>query len=525
MAANSILQNVYYHYSLDHPDIASKIDPSFFGSKLLQNAYRLAKDYVEKYRSAPTLEQMKEIVMINNMQEQIQDDLLSILYAQKAMLGSYTEDWLRDQVESWAKLAAIKSTLTNVAAYIKLNEDEAENGAATEIVEHAKAMFNKTCSLDFDDDMSGGGADFWDAESHKQKLMVRSPSGYPFIDMCLKGGLFAGSLTVFAAAPKTGKSLWMCNLCAKSVERGENCCYISLELPEEMVTSRIGSNIFSIDSMEYEKVAEDSVAFKERINQYRKSCLIQPGTLIVKDFPTSQLTPFELQTWLLEKEESLSTEGKPFKFKNVFVDYINIMKSPSKNTDNLYVKIKDIAEQLRAVGKIGGWAIISATQTTRDQQNSTDITTNQISESYGLGSTCDAMFGIIADALMMAQGRYYLKCLYDRVAPYANKKKLFNCDFKYLRITEDETEGVIDTALEVPAITQQKFIKGAANMRNQQSQQQTFTPGAIAPPSTPPDQSVNLLDIPNQTPQPNNFSSPLFNVKGAGLFDSKPNQT
>ena len=57
------------------------------------------------------------------------------------------------------------------------------------------------------------------------------------------------------------------------------------------------------------------------------------------------------------------------------------------------------------------------------------MTTAQIAESAGLGATVDAMFGIIADPLMLAQGKYYLKCLYDRVSPQANKKKLFDCDF------------------------------------------------------------------------------------------------
>ena len=529
-ASNPILQNVFYHYVLGNQVLAEKFNPEFFSSKILQGAFRLARDYVLKYRQAPSLAQMKELVLMNNMQDEITDDLLDILYSQAQMVSNYSEDWLYDEVTNYAQYQQIKKSVVDVAAYLKLATEDLEGGHAKEIVEHAKAMFNKSCVLDFDEDMTGGGSDVFDAEAHKPKRMVRSSSGYPFIDMCLKGGYFIGSLIVFAGPPKIGKSLWLQNLCAKSVEMGENSCYVSFELPEEMVVSRIGSNLFSIDSMTYESFADDTIAMRDKIAQYRKSRLIKPGTLIVKDFPTSQVSTLELQAWLLEKEEALSTEGHPFKFKNIFVDYLNIMRDHlgrGGSDENLYLKVKHIAENLRAMAKMGNWTVISATQTTKDSYESSDITTSQISESSGLGATVEAMFAIISDPLMKAQGKYYLKCLFDRVSPQEGKKKLYNCDFKYLRISEDTTEGVIDTALVNPIITQQKFIKGAVEMRKAKQQQQSFQPGALDRPNTeapsPYTQQTNLLDV-QTDPTPNSFSSPLFNVKGAGLFDSKPQQ-
>jgi archaellum biogenesis ATPase FlaH len=265
-------------------------------------------------------------------------------------------------------------------------------------------MFNQSCVLNFDDN-GDTGSDFWDAESHKQKKLKRSPSGYDFIDHCLNGGYFSGALICFAGAPKTGKSLWMQNLCAKSVDKGENNAYVTLELPEEMVIERIGSNLFSIPSLEYSKYSNDTVEFKEKINRYRKSRLTPPGSLVVKEFPTSTLSVIELEAYLLKKEEELSTPDKPFKFKNIFIDYINIMKNyRNPNSENTYMKIKQLAEDLRAMGAKNGWCIITATQTNRSQFESNDMTQAQIAESAGLGATVDALFGIIADALMLAQG-------------------------------------------------------------------------------------------------------------------------
>lgn len=517
---NTFIQNVYYHYILSNPSLALKFEPEFFTAKPLQYAFKIAKDYVVKYHQPPTADQMKQLVVDNNMQDVLQDDVIDVLYAQKQMLSSYTDEWLYDETTNWAILENVKKSIVDVAAYLKLNQDDMESGNAKQVVEHIKTMFNKSCILEFSDDLDTG-SDFWDAESHSQKKLERSSLGYDFLDFCLNGGGFPGALICFAAAPKTGKSLWLQNICEKSVEKGENNVYITLELPTPMVVSRIGSNMLSIPSLEYEKYTNDTSLMKEKLNKYIKSKLVKPGALIVKDFPTSTLSVIELESYLLSKEEELSTEGHPFKFKNVFVDYLNIMKNyRNPNSENTYMKIKQIAEDLRAMGKKNGWCIITATQTNRSQFDTNDINASQISESSGLGATVDAMFGIIADALMMAQGKYYLKCIYDRVSPQANKKKLFDCNFTYLRISENVSEGIVDTSLISPVASSNKFIVGAAKKRNEIDQ--TFAPGQIEKPSDGILPSHNLVDVStSQVVTENTIASPFIKIKGQGLFDQK----
>ena len=517
---NTFIQNVYYHYILSNPSLALKFEPEFFTAKPLQYAFKIAKDYVVKYHQPPTADQMKQLVVDNNMQDVLQDDVIDALYAQKQMLSSFPDEWLYDETTNWAILENVKKSIVDVAAYLKLNQDDMESGNAKQVVEHIKTMFNKSCILEFSDDLDTG-SDFWDAESHSQKKLERSSLGYDFLDFCLNGGGFPGALICFAAAPKTGKSLWLQNICEKSVEKGENNVYITLELPTPMVVSRIGSNMLSIPSLEYEKYTKDTLLMKEKLNKYIKSKLVKPGALIVKDFPTSTLSVIELESYLLSKEEELSTEGHPFKFKNVFVDYLNIMKNyRNPNSENTYMKIKQIAEDLRAMGKKNGWCIITATQTNRSQFDTNDINASQISESSGLGATVDAMFGIIADALMMAQGKYYLKCIYDRVSPQANKKKLFDCNFTYLRISENVSEGIVDTSLISPVASSNKFIVGAAKKRNEIDQ--TFAPGQIEKPSDGILPSHNLVDVStSQVVTENTIASPFIKIKGQGLFDQK----
>ena len=519
---NQYLQNIFYHFILSDTTLAMKMEPGFFDSKNLQICFQYAKEYVIKYHTAPTAQQLKELIKIDGKEDIIQPDIIDILYSSIDSVRDFTPDWLYDNATSWAQWKNFINSLRNVLAYVKLNQEDVSTENVKEIMEHAKSMFNKSCIIEFSDN-EDTGSDFWDAASHKQVQLKRSSTGYPFVDMCLKGGYFPGCLVCFVGAPKSGKSLWMQNLCAASVKHGENNAYISLELPEEMIHNRIGANMFSIPAADYEKYAEDEDAMKTRITSFKKSCLIPPGQLIVKSFPTSTLSVIELESYLLAKEEELSTENKKFKFKNVFVDYINIMKNyRNPNSENTYMKIKQLAEDLKAMGIKNNWAIITATQTTRSQYDTNDMSGSQVSESVGLGATVDAMFGIIADALMKAQGKYFLKCLYDRVAPEDNKRKLFNLDKSYLRITEDPTapiEEVFTTVNGPSNASSGTYHNMYYNKVNTPHSAQNITPQTPEPNSVPMLSDTLEGDKSISTPPSElSFGSSPIGITGAGLF-------
>lgn len=522
---NQYIQNIFYHFLLSEPGLALKINPEFFDAKNLQICFTYAKEYVIKYHTAPSANQLKELLKADNKSEIVSDDIVDIIYSAQKNVGDYTHDWLYDNSTSWAQwknfLNSLKSTLT----YVKLNQDNVDTDNVKEIMEHAKGAFNRSCIIEFDDD-GKGGSDFWDAISHKQIKLIRSSSGYPFIDLCLKGGYFPGCLICFVGAPKSGKSTWLQNLCAESVKKGENNAYVSLELPEEMIHNRIGANMFTIPSLDYEKYTDDTEAFKERIDTFKRSCLVPPGQLIVKSFPTSTMSVLDLEAWLLTKEEELSTEGNPFKFKNVFVDYINIMKNyRNPNSENTYMKIKQLAEDVKAIGLKHGWAIITATQTTRSQYDTTDMLASQVSESSGLGATVDAMFGIIADSFMKAKGEYYLKCIYDRVAPEDNKRKKYLIDKTYLRLTEDLSSPIEDLAGMEPGGSQNFQNYNKQYQQKQQENHYNYKPAQNTYNNTPQANSIPMLTDTLQpagitkTPNKQNvLNTNGVDVTGNGLF-------
>lgn len=483
---NQYIENIFYHFVLSEPELALKFRPDMFESRNLQTCFAAARDFAVKYRQAPSDAQLKELLRLAGKSEEVPDDVVDSLYRVRGELAGYPQEWLYDNSTAWAQWKNFLGALRSTLAFVKLHQDEVSVENVKEVMERAKGTFTMNCMLDFEEGGSDG-SDFWDAKSHMQVKLVRSSTGYDFVDLCLKGGYFPGCLVCFVGSPKIGKSLWLQNLCAASVRKGEDNCYVSLELPEEMIHDRIGAGMFNIPALEYEKYAADESFMKGRMEAFKKGCIVHPGALIVKTFPMSTMSTVDLEAYLLKEEERLSTEGKPFKFKNVFVDYINIMKNyRNPNTENTYIKIKQIAEDLKAIGTKNGWAIITATQTNRSQYDMNDMVATQVSESVALGATVDVMFGIIADAMMRANGEYFLKCLYDRVAPYGDKRKRFKLDKTYLRITEDMNSQIEEVLTSMDDIARGMNGANFARRRPFHGSTAPGDPNAPAQPSAAP---------------------------------------
>ena len=240
--------------------------------------------------------------------------------------------------------------------------------------------------------------------------------------------------------PKVGKTLWLGNIAAQAIKSSNNVAVITLELSDRKYLKRIGSNLLDIKIGDYNNASEDSEFLKKKMRNLAFDNMATPGQLYIKEFGTSQASVVDIEKWLRKVEEV-----KGIKFKIVIIDYINIMKNyRNPNTENTYMKIKQIAEDLRAMGQRNHWAIVTATQTKQSEFDTTDLSMNSASESSGLVATVDGMFGIIQDPLMYTNNEYKLKVLANRDEGYKNAYRKFNVDYTYMRITEDQDSQIIN---------------------------------------------------------------------------------
>jgi len=354
---NAYQEQIFYHYILGNTLFLNISKSDFFTNPAIRELFDIAKGHALKYKEPPSKDQMIQLVQIKGLGEKYNDDMIAGLYNAKLLLGEYDSEWLEKNVGPWIQVRNLDNVMRKAIAFMKTTTITAEN--ASEVVEKIRHMLSSETAVDFSFNL---GKDFFDPTSHLQTRLARAATGYDYIDICTKGGYWKGSLMVLFGMPKSGKSMWLCNMAAKSVMQGYNTAYITLELQEELVNMRIGANLLNVPLDDYEKFTEDQPLLKQKLNAVKQKAFPKElGKLHVKEFPSSTASANDMAAYLRKAQELLG-----YKFDNIFIDYINIMKNwRNPNSENMYLKIKQISEDIRAMGQENGWAIISVTQTNR----------------------------------------------------------------------------------------------------------------------------------------------------------------
>jgi archaellum biogenesis ATPase FlaH len=421
-------EKLFFRLSLERVKYLQAIKYNFYTSEELDALSYLANKFYSKFNETPTKENLKLLVQNHpKSKERVGENTLDMIF--DVDLDKYDEEWLTGTAEAWIKWRTFNTSLTDTIEFIKTTDVTPEN--VESIVTKVKGLINDRNNLTFNSDL---GLDFFDFDSHDQKESEKISTGYNFLDRMLGGGYDkGGNLVVYAGEQNIGKSIYLANDAANFVKMGTNTVVITAEMAAHKFVKRIGSNLLNININEYAEKAKNRDHIKRRLETVGDG-FTPPGSLYVKQFPTSQATVLDIEAYVSQIEEELQ-----IKVGAVVIDYINILANyRNQNTENTYMKIKQIAEDLRAMGMRNDWLIVTATQINRNGYNSSDISMGDVAESAGLSHTADVMLGIIQDDLMRANQEYWLKVLKIRDGEGKGNKCKLNIDFNHMRLVETE---------------------------------------------------------------------------------------
>lgn len=420
-------EKIFFKLSLAKPKYLDKIQKGFYTSDEIDIMNVLAKKFHEKFHETPSKDQMWMLVNSDKVKGNVEESLLELIY--NTDLSQYDDEWLTSTIESWIKWKNFDSTLFDTIEYIKTTEVNPEN--VESIISKVKGLINDRNSIVFNSDI---GLDFFNVEDHYHENREKVSSGYMFLDRLLSGGYDKdGSLVVYVGEQNIGKSIYLANDAANFVKMGVNTAFVSAEMAAHKVLKRIGANLLTIPMNEYDQKAKNKDLMKRKLEGVGDG-LTPPGQLFVKQFPTSQATVPDIEAYLKQIEEE-----RKIKLGCIVIDYINILANyRNLNSENMYLKIKQIAEDLRAMGVRNGWLIVTATQINRNNYNSSDIGMGDVAESAGLSHTADLMLGIIQDDMMRASNEYWLKILKIRDGEGKGVKCKLDINYNYMRLHETD---------------------------------------------------------------------------------------
>jgi len=420
-------EKLFFKLSLAKPKYLEKIQKGFYTSEEIDIMNTLAKKFHDKFHETPSKDQMMMLVNSDKVKGNVEESLMELVY--NTDLTQYDDEWLTSTIESWIKWSNFNSTLFDTIEYIKTTEVTPDN--ADSIISKVKTLINDRNSIVFNSDI---GLDFFNADDHYSEKREKVSTGYQFLDRVLNGGYDKdGSLIVYVGEQNIGKSIYLANDAANFVKMGVNTAFVSAEMSAPKVLKRIGANMLTIPMNEYDQKAKNKDLMKRKLEGVGDG-LTPPGQLFVRQFPTSQATVPDLEAYLKQIEEE-----RKIKLGCVVIDYINILANyRNPNSENMYLKIKQIAEDLRAMGTRNGWLIVTATQINRNNYNSSDIGMGDVAESAGLSHTADLMLGIIQDDMMRASNEYWLKILKIRDGEGKGVKCKLDINYNYMRLHETD---------------------------------------------------------------------------------------
>lgn len=309
-------------------------------------------------------------------------------------------DWSINTTEAFYRERAINNAIVESIHIIDGKNKTLDSNAIPKILEDALALsFDTNIGHDYLDDWAQR-YDFYHQVENKLSFDIE------ILNKITKGGLNRKTLNVVMSGPGGGKSLFLCHMAASALASGKNVLYITLEMSEERISERIDANLLNLNMDELHAI--DKKSYETKIKRVTDKTL---GKVIVKEYPTGGAHAGHFRALIEELKAK-----KNFKPDLLIVDYIGIcassrLKQGSSNT-NTYMK--SICEELRGLGVVYDFPVLSAVQTTRCAINSSDVDMADTGESIGISQTVDLQLALIGGEELDSLNQVMVKQLKNR---------------------------------------------------------------------------------------------------------------
>lgn len=435
-------QRVILSLLLSSPSLFARVNPILKGSyfdPLLKRSIQYSQDYFETYHNLPT----PSIVLAETK-----------LVVTKEILEKHEVEWIATELETFCRHKAIEEVILSGPQLLA-------DGDFGTLEANLKTAIQTSLNRDL-------GINYFDGvEDRLRDLLNNSPvikTGWDELDELLGGGISRQELVLYAGISGVGKSILMSNQSINHVKNGYSVIYISLELADRVVGKRFDSMTTGISQGEIlnniSKVAQEVNKFKAK----------GAGELYIKRMPESTTTANHIRAYLKEFEQ---TNG--FRPDVLVVDYLDLMASNRNvSSENIWLKDKYVAEELRSIGFDFDCAIVTASQLGRQSEVVDKIGMGNIQGGFSKVQTADAMIAIVQDQMMRASGEYVLELLKTRNSGGVGHQVLLRWDPIGLRVTNLD-EGVSpgikykDHFEKVPAINEVPSTSGTVFDKNASS--------------------------------------------------------
>jgi len=421
---SSFLEKLILKASLQSLDflvpLSLMFDKDYFDDEIASNVFGLLQEHVKQYnRVAPTSLVKEEIEGSPEFLEEIDNIEFDVA-------NNY--NFLLTETNELLKERSLKQAILDSVEIINTGQERLK---IRHLIEGALTKDLKA-SL---------GIKYFETLSERlRKIRTESvrriPTYFPELDEFISGGFPPYTLSVLVSKIHSWKSATLANMISRQVLHGHNIAVMTMEMSELAFAQRFDGIFSKLDInrmyLEDEMMIRMIRSLKEVKEQEGR------GEIYIKQFPTGSASTNDFRTYLRE----LRMRNIPIHI--IYADYINLMRPEYKTKTDMYMDVKRIAEELRALSLEFDAPVVSVSQLNREgSRGDIDLRTLDlvyISESIGVPETADFVLIYGSDEEnMVYESEIFYKICKNRFGGRVGEISKFYCDTRSLKLY-DSTE-------------------------------------------------------------------------------------
>lgn len=332
------------------------VNPNYFTNKAHAKICNIVFDFFKRYRVLP-----RKDFITQELKTQLKDNKSLAFYLTEVNVlldyfqpGMEAREYLQDKIVFFAKIQAVKKAFHDSLKLIDKAPESEETWS--KVYDHMRDAMQTHQNFNIGLDYFKSIQDRYSLQENKDDERDRFIFGLESIDKEIGGGGYSrGEIISIVAGSGVGKSVMLACVAANNLCRGKKGIYISLELAEEKVATRMDAiltelpvqNLLGNKDDLFKRIAKLNIPSDQEI-----------GPLIIKQFPAGTATVNTIRAYISQ----LRFQGFDPDF--VIVDYVGEMA--------LHPDLKSHESRERIVRELRGMAteenvfIATAMQPNRD---------------------------------------------------------------------------------------------------------------------------------------------------------------
>jgi len=351
--------------------------------------------------------------------------------------NSINKDWLLQETENFCQQQAIYNAVINSIEIITGKNEDSPNVIPEMLQKALNVSFSTLVGHDYIEE-SEERFEYYRKKENKLTFDI------DILNEITNGGLSPKTLNLLLVETGGGKTLIMCHLASSFFIQGKNVLYITLEMAEEKIASRIDANTFDVPLLRVPELNHEK--FSTNINNIKSK---SHGRLIIKEYPTGAAHAGHFRALLAELKIK-----KNFVPDVIILDYLSICSSIRvkglSGSVNSFSYLKFVSEEIRGLAIEHNLPLVSGIQTTRGGISNSDISMTEMAESIGIAYTADFILAGYSNDEMKAQGKMLFKQLKNRYGDVNWKNKFMigveRSKMRLFNLANSETETTAPTA-------------------------------------------------------------------------------